>query len=95
MPASHVHIDECWCCGREADRSVRGLCWRCYCRWQQKGFTGNGPGPEWSPAIEHALEYQHVITVLSARSAAEKIGVTSRTVQRWRKALRENVSAPG
>jgi hypothetical protein len=95
--------EPCWCCGRgpfdddgnPVMNAGRELCRRCWARWWAHGFAGPGPGPEWVPVIEHAYEYEHVITTLSARAAAEKIGVCERTVTRWRRALRENVTAPG
>ena len=88
-------VTECWCCGRDPAtvypgwHSARGLCGRCYNRWQQRGFTGPGPGPEFMPAAGRARDYEHVITSLSARLAAQELGVSARTVQRWRRALRE------
>jgi hypothetical protein len=92
MP-SHNHLGrrvaECWCCGRNEYHWARGLCQRCYCRWYHRDFTGPGPGPERIPYAEKAREYEHVITSLSARRAAEKLGISARTVTRYRAALRE------
>ena len=79
---------ECWCCGRDGLWG-RGLCQRCYSRWYYHDFTGPGPGLERIPYAEKAREYEHVITTLSARRAAERLGVSARTVVRWRAALRE------
>jgi Homeodomain-like domain len=92
---SAPRVTECWCCGRDPraasshSRSARGLCYRCYQRWRYRGFTGPGPGPERLPRAEHAREYERVITSLSARRAAEQLGISPRTVVRWRAALRE------
>jgi hypothetical protein len=80
---------ECWCCGHDKPHCARGLCKRCYDRWYHRGFTGPGPGPERVPYAEKAREYEHVITSLSARRAAEKLGFSARTVTRYRAALRE------
>ena len=88
---------ECWCCGRERPddgrHTGRGLCARCYARWQGRGFTGPGPGPEWVPQAERAREYAHIITALSAAQSARALGVSSRTVTRWRKALRQEAAS--
>jgi hypothetical protein len=88
---NHGPLAECWCCGRPGRHAGRGLCERCYNRWHQHGFAGPGPGPEFIPQAERAREYAHVITTLSARAAGEKLGISARTVQRWRAALREAV----
>lgn len=83
---------ECWACGsgRIYCRLRGPLCQPCYGRWQRKGFRGPGPGPlQKPPTSDSAREYAHVITSLSARQAAIKLGITQRTVQRWRAALRE------
>lgn len=84
-------LAECWCCGSPRVRYLkRGpLCSNCYHRWHRNGFTGPGPGPARPPAAENAQEYAHIITSLSARRAAEQLGVSSRTIVRWRTALQE------
>lgn len=82
---------ECWCCGRTEPHHGRGLCRRCHKRWQGRGFTGPGPGPEFRSAAQYAREYAHTITSLPARDAAAELGVTPRTITRWRAALREAV----
>lgn len=83
-------MGECWCCGRERTGPYphRGLCSRCYKRWYRHGFTGAGPGPEREPIDVRALTHATIITRLSAREAAARIGVTRRTVCRWRAILR-------
>lgn len=88
-PRGSRPIVECWCCGRSASHQGRGLCATCYTRWQQKGFAGPGPGPEFQPQTERARDHAAVITALPARAAAERIGVSARTIVRWRAALRE------
>lgn len=82
-------VPECWCCGRGACPCARGLCARCYRRWRYHGFAGPGPGPERVPYAERARDYEHIITTLSAREAAGKLGVHPRTIRRLRAALRE------
>jgi hypothetical protein len=47
------------------------------------------------PPTVQAQVHRHAITTLTVRMAARQIGVSERTVTRWRKALRENVPAPG
>jgi transposase-like protein len=86
--------EECWCCGdvRPVICRKRGgpLCTRCYSRWQRKGFSGPGPGPKQKPPVADSVqEYQAVITSLTARQAAARLGISDRTVQRWRAVLRE------
>lgn len=89
MPSKQrTALDECWCCGRPGLHQARRLCVRCYSRWQGRGFTGPGPGPEWAPQAERAREHARTITQLPARQAAERLGVSPRTVQRYRAALR-------
>ena len=81
-------IIECWCCGQMRPRFPRELCEACYRRWCRKGFTGPGPGPSLRLAMaERASDYATVITTLSASKAAGRIGVTPRTITRWRRAL--------
>ena len=77
----------CWCCGRVRPHRARELCHTCYTRWQSRGFTGPGPGPGRTPETERASDYATVITSMSARLAAGRIGVTPRTIVRWRRAL--------
>jgi hypothetical protein len=91
---------ECWCCGREGT-CARGLCVRCYSRWHGRGFQGPGPGPERVPYAEKAAgliggipqhdshEAEPPSGALTARQMAERIGVSERTVTRYRAALRE------
>jgi len=83
-------LEECWCCGaRPTLHAGRGLCDACYSRWQRRGFTGPGPGPSLKPpAIESAREYAGVIMTMPARKAAGVIGVSERTVERYRRLLR-------
>ena len=85
----HGPLRECWCCGRSGEHWGRGLCCRCYNRWHARNFAGAGPGPEFAPAVDRAREYAHVITALPAAQAAQKLGISPRTVVRWRRALRE------
>jgi hypothetical protein len=85
-------LRECDCCGspRKVGRSHgRLLCSNCNWRWRYHGFRPGGPGPLVKPPVATQIEeYADVITSLSARRAAEKLGVSSRTVHRWRAALR-------
>jgi hypothetical protein len=78
---------ECWCCGLAKPHHARGLCRHCYARWQRRGFTGPGPGPEGAAAIFKARECADILS-LPARVAAERLRVTTRTVERWRALLR-------
>ena len=80
---------ECWCCGHHRPHKGRGLCSTCYSRWNKQGFTGPGPGPEFQPAAERAAEHAATITRLPAREAADRLGVSTRTIVRYRRALRE------
>lgn len=82
-------IIECWCCGRTKQQRARGLCIRCYNRWHRRGFAPPGPGPEFRPAAERAQEYAQVITTFSAAEAGRVLGISARTVVRWRSALRQ------
>jgi hypothetical protein len=92
-------ITEGFCdfCGRDGVPIVghggEPLCKRCYSRWQHHGFTGNGPGPEFVPAIERARENADVILGCSAPDAAAMLGTTSRSVQRYRALLRKEANA--
>ena len=82
--------DECWACGWIGRTHAKGLCSGCYKRWKKHGFEGMGPGPkEHPPMLDSAEEYLATITSLSASRAGEQLGVTARTIQRWRAALRE------
>lgn len=83
-----VQTIECWACGRDEPHVARKLCKRCYGRWSKRGFSGAGPGPERMWALDQAREHEHVVLGLSATQAARKLGVSARTVQRWRAALR-------
>lgn len=86
-------LPECWACGRQDQpRGSRGLCVRCYTRWQGRGFAGPGPGLEWASQAQRASDHMRLITTLSARDAAAQIGNSPRTVTRWRKALRKALS---
>ena len=104
MPG-HGHLGnrivECWCCGRNEPNWARGLCGRCYARWQRRGFQGPGPGPERVPYTERAAghlggipqhdshEAEPAPGAVTARQMAERLGVSVRTVTRYRAALRE------
>jgi hypothetical protein len=84
---------ECSCCGKQ-DTPLCGhdgeqFCRTCYGRWRNKGFTGNGPGPGFYPAIERAREHRETIETMSTREASWKIGVSAHTVNTWRKLLRK------
>lgn len=91
MSASdHGILRECWCCGRQNQvNGGRKLCHRCHDRWRRKGFTGPGPGPEFTPVLVRARDHEDTITRLSSRNAGAVLGVSHRTVVRWRRALRE------
>jgi hypothetical protein len=63
------------------------LCVRCYRRWQSRGFTGPGPGPERLRAAASATDHYRVLLLRTAAQAAMELRVTTRTVTRWRRLL--------
>jgi hypothetical protein len=63
------------------------LCATCYSRWQKHGFTGNGPGPGFCSALDHAREHAETIATMSTLNAAFEAGVTTRTILRWKRLL--------
>ncbi len=92
-----VPYGDCGFCVREnvplTSHGGKKMCRSCYSRWYYRGFQGAGPGPGFSAEAEQACEYAEIITRLSAAQAAEKLGVSSRTVVRWRKHLRNGALA--
>lgn len=81
---------ECRCCGQMKPHSGHGLCGTCYSRWRHEGFAGSGPSsPQVTASAEKARLHETAITRLPTRRAAEQLGVTVRTVQRWRRTLGE------
>lgn len=89
MPSIRGLLPECWCCGREDQRhGGRGLCIRCYERWRRRGFSGPGPGPEFTPRLTRARDHLAVITTMSKRDAAAVLGLSTQTIARYRRALR-------
>lgn len=72
---------------------ARGLCAACYNRWFKRGFSAHGPGPLWrQPISVQAAEYAALITTRSAAAAAARIGVSERTITRWRAELRRQAN---
>jgi hypothetical protein len=83
-------VIECWCCGQHRPHYARSLCMACWGRWKYRGFTGPGPGPSQKPPItESAREYADLINSMPAWQAAQRLGLSERTIRRWRAALRE------
>lgn len=84
----------CDYCGRDdvpmTSHDGKPICRRCSNRWQRRGFTGNGPGPEAMTALEYAQEHRHAIMTLSDAKAALELGRAKRSISRYRKLLRES-----
>jgi hypothetical protein len=88
-------MPDCACgCGRPAHRGHRGLNHSCWQRWARHGKPPYGqiPPPR-GPQAERIEDYLFIGgDRLSARTAAERLGVSQRTVTRWRAALRSVTS---
>jgi hypothetical protein len=91
-------MPDCACgCSRPAARGQRGLSSACYQRWL---YHGKPPfdqiPPPSTPHVPVAERIEDYLFIggdrLSARAAAERLGVTRRTVVRWRAALRSVTS---
>src|SRR5690348_2360021 len=65
----------------------------CYQRWKLNGFEGEAPPPPAGRAIDTAREYADVIMNLSTEAAAWRVGVTQRTIMRYRRLLEEDDAA--
>jgi hypothetical protein len=89
---AHQRMGDCDICPRTnvivVKRESYTLCKGCYWRWWYDGFTGV-PSPPFPTALEKAEEYRETIFRCSAQEAGRRIGVTPRTVWRWRRLLRE------
>jgi hypothetical protein len=90
---SALSLGYCDYCGREdvpmSSHDGKPICRRCANRWCSRGWTGAGPGPEFTPAIERAREYADILKTMTTARAAREIGRTTKTVERYKALLRK------
>jgi hypothetical protein len=86
---------DCDCCtGTVVPVMAHGdwlLCKRCYDRWKSRAFAPPGPGPGRAWAADSAAEHHRVLLGRTTSQASAVLGVSGRTVTRWRLALRAMV----
>jgi hypothetical protein len=79
---------------------ARGYCGTCYRRWARQGFPRGGPLPP-APRAPRASRAARIEDYTELRSwgvpdtrAAERLGVSTRTVLRYKQQLRQKAGAP-
>jgi hypothetical protein len=89
-------VTTCRSCQRRPANHARGLCGSCYNRWRYYGKPQDGPPPPRTggPCADRIEDYLDLrMWGLSKQQAAERLGVTLRTIWRYEHRLRQELAA--
>jgi len=88
--------------GHEArDAYLRGWCCACYSRWRRHGKPAAGPPPPRRPGpppkpgpcvLGRIAEWQFVCARMTDQAAAARLGVSERTIERYRAIVRYHLT---